>query len=482
MKANGSYAPSAEEVKPLGFLEKTACTIGAMISTFNSQMIQMFLLFFYAEIQKLPPLFISTLFLAVRLLNAFIGPAFGVIMDRVKLPWGKYKPWILICSFPIALFGILNFMPIETEPIPKMIYAAASYLLFGTFLSLQQVASSGMGPSITKSVKDRLSIGRHNFIWIIVGSTFVSIGGRPIYLALGQGKDGKGLALLMCIAAVIGILVALFQVSRIHERYITPHSSWNLDMPFRDVFHEIITNRTALIAYANIFASSLTAGVRSAVTILFLKYYFHNEALLVPYGTISLAGTLVGVFLSGTFTRKVGLRNNLVISIIIQILAMAALFAAPPNGLGEALFIISSTLFSIFIGLATPAQGTLLPTAMDYTEWKSGHNLNSFMGSLNGSVGNIAIAISGGIAAGALSIIGYVPGIEQSNETLIGLKILMSLLPAILMLPALLVIRFDLSEEKQHHMARALIAKNLGISHLTEKPIANGEKDQLTRG
>jgi GPH family glycoside/pentoside/hexuronide:cation symporter/probable glucitol transport protein GutA len=108
------------------------------------------------------------------------------------------------------------------------------------------------------------------------------------------------------------------------------------------------------------------------------------------------------------------------------------------------------------MGMATPAQGTMMPAAMDYTQWKTGMNINAFMGSISGFIGTVATALAGAIAAGALNFIGYVPGAEQSSSTILGLRVLMSILPALIIAFRICVIWFDLTEEKQAQISKEL--------------------------
>ncbi|MCB2354553.1 MFS transporter [Clostridium estertheticum] len=81
--------------------------------------------------------------------------------------------------------------------------------------------------------------------------------------------------------------------------------------------------------------------------------------------------------------------------------------------------------------MSTPALATLMPAAMDYTEWKSGLNINAFMGSIQKFLQTFSTALSGALVASALVFVGYVPGAEQNSSTLFGLRVLMSIVPAI---------------------------------------------------
>lgn len=78
------------------------------------------------------------------------------------------------------------------------------------------------------------------------------------------------------------------------------------------------------------------------------------------------------------------------------------------------------------------------------------------MSSFNGFIQTFATALSGAIAAGALTVIGYVPGVEQSEATLFGLKVLVGVLPAVFGAFAISMFWFDLTEKKQAQIAKEL--------------------------
>ena len=75
---------------------------------------------------------------------------------------------------------------------------------------------------------------------------------------------------------------------------------------------------------------------------------------------------------------------------------------------------------------------------------------------LFGFIQTFATALSGAIAAGALSLIGYVPGVEQSGETLFGLRVLIGILPAVFGALAICVVWFDLTEAKRRRLPESL--------------------------
>lgn len=445
-----------DEERKLKLREKIACAIGGMTGTFHFQMIQMYLLYFYTDVMKINAAYVAGLFLFARVIDAFLAPAFGILVDKITTPWGKYKPWFIILTVPTMIFGWLTFTNVNLSPNGKLIYATITYLIYSIGMALGQGPGAAMTPAITKRVDDRVSIGIWSYILVMIGAMVVVIGAQPLYKSLGGGNEAKGFSFLMGAAAVIGILISIFQVVTLKERYVVQSSKDEKKPPFGEMFKAVFTNKTAVIVYLFVFANNLANGVRSAVMIHYFKYYFHNESLMVTMGIVGLAPVLIGVMFSSKVTKLIGIRNNVLLSAIINIVSMISIIFVPASSSGVTIFLAVSVIASLFNGFSNPAQSAMMPAAMDYTEWKSGMNVNAFMGSIQGFMQTFATALSGAIAAGALAFVGYVPGVEQSSNTILGLKILMSILPAIIISLTLSVVWFDLTEDKQAQITKEL--------------------------
>ncbi|GFP74683.1 MFS transporter [Clostridium fungisolvens] len=444
-----------DENRKLTFLEKCVSASGGMTGTFFFQMIQMYLLFFYTDIFKVSPLYVAGLFLVVRIIDAFVTPLFGILVDRVTTPWGKYRPWFLIIGIPTAVFGFLTFTTVDLSSTGKIVYVTITYLVFSVCMAIAQAPGAAMTPAMTKRLDDRISLGTFNYIFVMIGAMFVSIGALPLINALGSGNQAKGFSMLMGSVGIVAILLNFAQFAILKERFVIPRDK-DAKYSLKQIADSVLKNKTAIIGLVFIFILNLSNGLKSAIMIHYFKYFFHNEGLMVTMGIVGLIPTMLGVMLSGVITKKIGVRNNLVVGSLISIVTTVLVLFIPSTPNGMTVFIALSVIGALFGGITMPAQGTLMPAAMDYAEWKTGINSNAFMGSLQGFMQTFATAISGAIAAGALSIIGYVPNAEQSSTTLFGLKVLMSILPAVIYAFTLIVWKFDLTEEKQHQIAHEL--------------------------
>lgn len=462
MAANGEVQPASNsnnEYPRLKASEKLALVIGNTPNTFHYQMIQMYLLFFYTDYMKINPAFVASLFLVVRVFDALFAPFFGALVDKMKTPWGKYTPWFVILGIPFAISGWLTFTVPDLNETGKLIYAVVTYFLYSTFASIITIPGNAVVPTVTKRIEDRITIGQFSFLFIMLGALVVQVGIVPLYKALGGGNDAKGFSVLMLVAAVATIMISLYQSYTIKEKYIVAKHKDEKSPSFTQMLSATFTNKYAMILYIYMFASAISSGLRSGVQIHFYKYFFHNEALMSIMGIIVLIPTLIGVAFSQRVIRRFGLKNTVLAGVIVNLALCPVMLFIPANNTGLAIHIAISVIGSLFGGFGSSAQGALMPAVIDYTEWKSGLNLNAFMSSFNGFIQTFATAISGAIAAGTLNLIGYVPDVEQSSTTLFGFRVIFGVLPGILGAFAICIAWFDLTEEKQRAISNELIER-----------------------
>ncbi|MCR8660597.1 MFS transporter [Paenibacillus endoradicis] len=487
MASNGVVQHSSDvdgEQPKMKRSEKLGLVLGNAPNTFHYQIIQMYLLFFYTDFMKISPAIVATLFLVVRIFDALLAPLFGAMVDRIKTPWGKYTPWFVILGVPFAISGWLTFTVPDLSDTGKLIYAVVTYTIYSTFASIITIPSNAVIPTVTKRIDERIAIGQLSFLFILIGALIVQVGIVPLYKALGEGDDAKGFSILMLVAAVITIVISIYQSIKIKERYVVTAPKDQKSPSFMKMLSATFTNKYAVILYIYLFANALSSGLRSGVQIHFYKYFFNNESLMSIMGIVVLIPTLIGVAFSQRVIRRFGLKNTVLAGVIVNLVLCPVILFIPANNTGLMIQIAVSVLGSLIGGFGSPAQMALMPAAIDYTEWKSGLNLNAFMSSFNGFIQTFATAISGAIAAGALSVIGYVPGIEQSSSTLFGLRILVGVLPGVIGALAICIAWFDLTEEKQRKISSELIERRnqanakAGRIEITEENMIE-EKDNL---
>ncbi len=449
---------NVQTIERLSPIRRIIASSGGISSCIDMMMIQTFLLYYYTDVLKINAAFSGGLLLVARIAAAFAVPVFGIFIDRKTTPWGKYKPYYLMIGIPAAIFGFLTFTSFNLDQQGKYIYASITYFIYNLLISLGGIPKGAMGPSMTKSMEDRISMGFLGYIFSVIGSLLVVSAGPVLIKVFGNGREVKGFSLTMALFCFINILIAIIQWMFLEEKYIIQESKQG-KYQFQKLLSVVFHNKTSIIVLLITFSINLANGIRMAVTIHYLKYYFQRPELMAQFGLISMLSLFGGAFLSSKITKYLGIKKVLIISFLINILSFGLIYPLGANKSGVFLYLILSMINNFFNGLSTPAQSTLMPNVIDYCEWKTGMSAGAFMSALSSFVSTSATAFAGIFVGLVLSMTGYQPDIEQSHEALVGIRVMMSIAPAVACMLSLIVIGLKDTEKEHERIVQELMTK-----------------------
>ena len=101
----------------LSFGEKFGYGLGDLAANFVFQAMMALQLDFYTKTFGLTAAQAGRMFLVVGLSSACFNPVMGVIADRTKTRWGRFRPWLLWTSVPFGVIGILTFTTPNLSPV-----------------------------------------------------------------------------------------------------------------------------------------------------------------------------------------------------------------------------------------------------------------------------------------------------------------------------------------------------------------------------
>ncbi|MDR2083261.1 MAG: MFS transporter [Candidatus Ancillula trichonymphae] len=96
-----------------------------MAQDFIYQTVTSYLLFFYTNVYGLNPAIAATMLLVVRVIGAIWDSIVDALIDRVTLPFGKYRGWMALMGAPLAILMVLCFVVPPLAETGKVVYAAA---------------------------------------------------------------------------------------------------------------------------------------------------------------------------------------------------------------------------------------------------------------------------------------------------------------------------------------------------------------------
>ena len=444
--------------------EKIGYGLGDTASNLYFKFFEVFLVYYYTDIFGLNPAAMGTMFLVANLWDAINDPLMGAIADRTNTKNGKYRPYLLWFAIPYGLTGWLIFANFEflNDPSLKLIYAYATFILFKMVYTAINVPYSAMMGVISADAEDRQELGRFRFLGAFGGGFLIFLTVRPLVELLGKEDEALGFQLTMGLFGIISILCFYICYKTTRER-ITAQNDANKVTIKEDLLF-LIKNKPWIIMFVAGILTLTNVVLRGSVTIHYCEYYLgwgsqkvflwmDITTLFLSTGTIAfIAGCYMTKMVLSHFTKKFALTALTIINAI----GIFIFFIVPPEAT-TTLFTLN--LFCSFIAGPTPAIVWALYTDVaDYGEWKYGRRATGLVFSAAQFAQKMGITIAGSSAGFLLARYGYIANQEQTDEALLGIRIIFCILPGALALANGLLLLFYPLSQKQTEEIQAELA------------------------
>src|SRR5829696_1719912 len=158
----------------LSVTEKVGYGIGDAAANFIFQTMIIFQLAFYTDTFGITAAAAGTLFLVVRVFDAFFDPLMGVIADRTNTRWGRFRPWVLWTALPWCVVMYLAYRtPSGVSTTTLILYAAVTNIALMTLYSMNNMPYSALGGVMTGDVDERAKLNSYRFVSVNVAQFLV---------------------------------------------------------------------------------------------------------------------------------------------------------------------------------------------------------------------------------------------------------------------------------------------------------------------
>jgi GPH family glycoside/pentoside/hexuronide:cation symporter len=150
--------------------EKVGYGLGDAASSMFWKIFGMYSLFFYTDVFGITAAAAGTMFLVARLWDSFFDVFVGIISDRTKSRWGKYRPYLLWFAIPFAVMGAFTFFVPDFGQSGKLVYAYITYSLMMIVYSLINVPYASLLGAISANPTERNSLASYRMSFAFIGS------------------------------------------------------------------------------------------------------------------------------------------------------------------------------------------------------------------------------------------------------------------------------------------------------------------------
>ncbi|SDN05681.1 glycoside/pentoside/hexuronide:cation symporter, GPH family [Fictibacillus solisalsi] len=436
-----------ETEKRLSLKEKVSYGFGDFGNGFMFDLGQIYLLKFFTDVAGIPAAFAGTIFLVSKLFAAITDPIVGSSIDYRKNigSRGKFRPYLLIGSMVLALLTILIFLSPDLSTTGKLVYAYATYMLWGLGYSFVNIPYGSLGAAMTQNADDRTSISTFRQIGSLGALFITSVAVMPILVKFDNPKVGY--PVVMGLFAAIGVIWFYVCYRNCKERVVVKEAPRE-KLTFKSVIKTFVQNKPLLTLVLMTIFSISAYNIKSAMLVYFAQYNLGNVELMAYMNFIIIGSSFLGVVFLPKLVKIFGKKQTAMIGFGISVAADLINFLIPSN-----VYIFTILASIAFIGISIPNGITwaLVSDIIDYGEWKSGERKEATTYSLFNFSRKLAQSLSGFLSGIGLGLVGYVPNVAQTAGALIGIKALLLLYPALALTLAMIIIGFMYKlTDKQH--------------------------------
>lgn len=444
MNSNTISENQESRVASLSWKERLGYGVGDAGFNFYWALIGTYLAAFYTDYLGLSAAVAGTVIAAAKIVDAFTDPVMGAIADRTNTKHGKFRPYLIWGSIPMAIAVVLAFTVPDISVEHKAIWAFVTYCLMMTCYTVLNTPYSSLSGVITGNVEERNLLVSIRFMFAFGASALIAWFTPKLVELFGRSNPESGWQLMALLYAVAATIIFFITFKLTKERVAPP--AQQKTNPVQDIA-ELLHNRAWVILFLLALIIMITITLRGGSAFYYFKYYVDREDLVGIYASSQFIAYFAGCFATPILMRMFDKRKLLMgLMTIVGVLSVAFYFV--PRDMVWLMFTLN-ILISLALGPKSPVTWSMYADAADFNEWRTGNRATAmtfaaatFAQKLGSTVGSVAML-------GVLAYFGYQANQAQSGASLEGINFLQTAAPGIFAGIAVIVVLFyNLSNNK----------------------------------
>ena len=449
--------------------EKIGYGLGDMSSSMFWKLFGAYLMIFYTDVFGMSAAVVGTMFLITRVWDSLFDPVVGIIADRTESRWGKFRPYLLCLAVPFGAFAVLTFYTPDIDDTGKIVYAFITYSLMMMVYSAINVPYASLLGVMSPNPQDRNVLSTFRMMFAYIGSFLALLLFMPLVNTFTGGNNAQevqqyGWLMAVVVFAVTCTVLFLMCFAFTRER-VKPVKVEKT--PLKTDIRDLLSNRPWWILLGAGIASLVFNSIRDGATVYYFKYFVDETA----FGDVTIAGipfvlsglylavgqasNIIGVVAAAPIANMIGKRQTFMWAMIIAT-GLSIVFYFLDRDQLEMIFLLQ-VLISICAGSVFPLLWSMYADCADYSELTTGNRATGLIFSSSSMSQKFGWAIGTAITGWLLAAFGFQANAVQNADTIQGIRIFLSLLPAVgTALSVIFIFFYPLTERKMQEVANEL--------------------------
>lgn len=425
---NGVKNPLLKNRRYVGQKERIGYLLNDVSGSFN---IDKFKDRFIYDIVKLDFDFLAVFGFFSGLWDVLNDTIIGVIVDRTRTRWGKFKPYILLGKIPLTLIGLWYwFMPVvfsntSEDFVPKLVFYSVFTIVCETANTFTTIAGTGFMSTITPDPLERTSlitmakllsgfVGEKipelvfGLLLDLVNNNVVTWNRTNLFIVFG------------IFTAVVGCILSFYFICVTKER--VPQS---IEKPsVIQGLKAILNNRPVLLyTLSEFLAGFAVSKSRTNYFIDVLGSATYQTLVGIPASPVStISYAFIAPLRKKLSTKAIWILEDVWTDACWMLVFGVGSIGGMSNGLYKnkwvmlPLLAVEEVLEMCVYGLRNVIPDEILNEAMDYCEWKNGYRAEAMTGVARDLVKKLQGIVMTSIQNFIMKRIGYVQGLSIGTQ------------------------------------------------------------------
>lgn len=452
-----------KQEKPLSPLMPYIYGLPDFALNFLLDVVLTYITYYCIEIALVPAAIWGVAITVATICDSFSVPIAGMIMNKVRLKWGRYRSWMLIAAPLASGTCIALFQTFHMPDGIKAMYYSTLYVLMFIFVNLAYTGHMGMINKITKRSDERVKLSAAKAQMESVSAVLVSLITLPLIMFIGNGVEAAGFPKVVAIYALFNI-AAYYLVAMVfkdceagEDAEAVSETKKKNDVSAWEMIKMIFTNRPLL---SLILADTMRKGARNFNRGLAMFYFVNvcaNAEMQTPFLTVSSLVFVLGSFAAPLVANRIGAKRTYVLSSVLYAAGFLVSWLAGGNAV---LYIAIIAVGTIGYAANQALSPALFSACASYTQLRSGKDSSGFIMSLVQLPYKLG-AVIGGWTSFALAAIGYNAASAVTQAQISGIQNITTLIPGAMMIVCviLMVTAYNISDKQAKEMEEQLSQK-----------------------
>jgi GPH family glycoside/pentoside/hexuronide:cation symporter len=468
----------------LSVKEKVGYSLGDLSANLVFQTLMMFLLVFYTDVFGISPAAAATVIFVGGILGACFNPVMGAIADRTNTRWGKFRPWVLWTAVPFGIMAWLTFSTPDLSENGKIAYAFITYFFLVIIYSANNLPYAALSGVMTGDMVERTSLSSYRFVAVMIAQFTSQVLLLPLVFILGNGDEPLGFKKAIGIFAIIAVVFFVITFFTTKER-ITPTTQKKT--PLKQDLKDLTKNKPWIAIFVMTILIFVSLAMRGGMLVYYFKEYLSEAQLTDFLAKLGLADSkwvedvptfafsifngagivamIIGIGFSKPLAKRIGKRDAFGAGLLLSALSLVFFIFYSPDSV--ALVVVTQIIFGLTYGVTIPLLWAMIADVADFSEWKNHRRATGIIFSAMIFGLKAGLGIGGALGGYILALYGYSADLaEQTTKALFGIRMSVSIFPALAFLIAFATLFFYEINKKLEYQ----IEEDLGKRRLTDKP------------